>query len=296
MGAGGHTHGGHAHPSNEGRTLAAALLTGSFVVVEGLGGWLSGSLALLADAGHMFSDSVSLFFAWFAFRLSRRPPTPEHSFGLDRAQVLVAFANGLGMLFVVGSIFWHAVHRILTPVSIQGPVMLGVAVAGLLVNLVALAILAGGDRHNLNVRGAILHVIGDLLASLAAIIAGLVVVFTGETIADPVLSLLVCLLLLRVSLGLVRDAARILLQASPSDLDAGELRRALLEQPEVLEIADLHVWCLTQEQPVVTLQVEIPPHAQPEAVADELRAFLHRRFGIAHATLELRRRGAPVPG
>lgn len=289
MGSQGHSHGGHGYTANEGRTMAAGLLTGGFMLVEAVGGWLSGSLALLADAGHMLTDTASLFFAWYAFRLSRRPATPDQSFGMDRTQVLVAFGNGLAMLFVVASIFWHAIDRILFPSPVEGPLMLGVAAAGLLVNLASLAILAGGDRHNLNIRGAVLHVLGDVLGSVAAIVAGVVVVWTGETIADPILSLFVCLFLLRASILLIRDSARILLQASPDDLNGGEVRAALLECAEVLAIEDLHIWCLTREQPIVTLRVEIRADAEPEAVADKLRTLLEAQFGIDHATLELRR-------
>jgi len=289
VGGGGHTHGGHGHPANERRTLAAALVTGGFMAVEAVGGWLSGSLALLADAGHMLTDTASLFFAWYAFRLSRRPATSTQTYGLDRIQVLVAFGNGLAMLFVVASIAWQAVQRIWSPTPIAGPLMLTVAVLGLLVNVFSLAILMGGDRSNLNIRGAVLHVAGDVMGSVAAILAGIIVVSTGYTTADPILSLVVCGLLLRASVGLVRDSGRILLEAAPHDLDADEIRAALQAEPGVLAILDLHIWCLTRERLMMTLHVEIPGDTEPEPLADRLKALLRTQFGVDHTTIELRR-------
>ena len=200
-----------AHPQsrdparNERRVLAALCLTGVFMLVEAAGGLLSGSLALLADAGHMLTDTAALALAWVAFRTSRRPADPRRSYGYHRLQVIAAFVNGAALAAIVAWIAFEAIGRLLEPRPIDGPLMLAVAAVGLLVNISAFLILHGADRDNLNVRGAILHVVGDLLGSVATLAAAGVILATGWTPIDPMLSLLVAVLILRSAWALVRD-------------------------------------------------------------------------------------------
>ena len=183
---GGHTHAGHAHGTNETRIFWALLLTAGFMFAEVAGGVISGSLALLADAAHMLIDSVSLFFAWLAFRLSHRPADKARTYGYHRFPVLAAFANGIGLVFICIWIFSEAVDRLLNPTEVLASPMLAVAGLGLAINIAAFAVLHGADRNNLNVRGALLHVWSDMLGSVAAIGAALVIMTTGWMPIDPI--------------------------------------------------------------------------------------------------------------
>src|SRR5947207_2201880 len=207
-----HDHAAHGHASNEQRVGWAALLTGAFMLVEAAGGVLAGSLALLADAGHMLTDAASLTLAWLAFRIARRPADWRRTYGFHRFQVLAAYSNGLALFFIAVAICYEAIHRVREPVEILAGPMLAVAVIGLLVNLAAFFVLHGAERGNLNVKGAMLHVLGDLLGSAAAIIAALVILATGWTPIDPLLSVLVAVLILRSAWVLVSASGHILLQ------------------------------------------------------------------------------------
>ncbi len=236
---------------NARRVGLAALLTGLFVGVEVAGGLISGSLALLADAGHMVTDFAALAMAWVAFRIAQRPATPDYTFGYDRVPILVAFVNGLTLFAVAGWIVWEAIERLASPAEVLAGPMLWVALAGLGVNVLVFWILMGADAENLNIRGAMLHVLGDLLGSAAAILAALIIMATGWVAADPILSVLVALLILRSAYGLARDSARVLMQGAPRE--AGALRTEL-DAIDGLEIEQLRVWSLTPERTVVTLR------------------------------------------
>ena len=195
----GHGH-AHIHSANEGnmrRVMIALVLTGTFIIVEVIGGIISGSLALLADAGHMLTDTMALALAAVAFHVSKRPPDGKLTYGYQRFQILAAFVNGLSLLAIVGWILFEAVNRVITPRDILGETMLVVATAGLVVNLVSFIVLHTGDQENLNIRGAALHVAGDLLGSVAAIVAAVVIIYTGWTLIDPILSVAVAGLILR---------------------------------------------------------------------------------------------------
>ena len=204
--------------------LLALVLTGGFMVVEVIGGLAAGSLALLADAGHMLTDTLSLALAFVAFRIGRWPHDARRTYGYHRFQVLAAFVNGLTLVAIVGWIAIEAIRRLLEPVEVLGGLMLAVAVIGLVVNIAAFAILHGGDRRNLNLRGAALHVLADMLGSVAAIVAALVISITGWMPIDPLLSLLVVLLILRSAWFLLRRSGHILLEGAPEWLDEAELR------------------------------------------------------------------------
>ncbi len=289
-----HAHGrGHAEATtaeNERRVLWALCITAGFMLAEVAGGLISGSLALLADAGHMLTDSAALALSWYAFRVSRRPSTPRHSYGQHRFQVLAALVNG-GVL--IGITLWiavEAVRRLFAPVEVLGGPMLVVAVLGLGANIAAFAILQGGDRRNLNVRGAVLHILGDLLGSVAAIAAAVVILTTGWTPIDPILSLLVALLIARSAWALIGETWHVLMEATPPDRDVATLRADLARSVDgVLDVHHVHLWSLTPEKPLITLHANIAPDADHDLVLHRLQHVLAVRYRLSHATIQLER-------
>lgn len=285
----GHSHShSHAHGKNETRLAIAAALTGLFMLAEVAGGLVSGSLALLADAGHMLTDFASLSLAWLAFRLTRRPADWRRTYGFDRLQVLVAFVNGLALFVIAGWIVWEAAERIMAPGAVLGGLMLGVAIAGLAVNLIAFFVLHGADKDNLNIRGAALHVMGDLLGSVAAIIAAGVILATGWTPIDPILSVLVALIILRSAWYVVRESGHILLEGAPANIDADTIAPDLVANLEgVCDVHHVHVWSITQERQMVTLHAAIDESINPEPLVRRIKERLKERFGLEHATVEI---------
>jgi cobalt-zinc-cadmium efflux system protein len=287
MGAG-HDHGHPHHHGDERRTLAAAVVVGSFMFVEAVGGWLAGSLALLADAGHMLTDTAALALAWFGFRIGRRPPDRARTYGFGRVRVLVAFVNGLTLLAICAWIVVEAVRRLAAPVEVLAGWMLAVAVAGLLVNVAAFVLLHGADRENLNIRGALLHVIGDLLGSVAAIAAALVIMVSGWTPIDPLLSLMVAGLILVSAFRLVRDSGHILLEGAPANLDVEEIRSDLERAiPEIEDVHHLHAWSVTEDTPMVTLHARTAGDVPPDLVTRRVRERLAERFHVDHVTVQV---------
>lgn len=286
-----HDHAGHSHGSdNERRVLWALVLTAGFMAVEIAGGLISGSLALLADAAHMLADAAALALAWAAFRIARRPADPKRSYGYHRGQVLAAFVNGAVLIVIVAGIALEAVRRLMDPVAVAGWTMLAVAGLGMVVNLGALIILHGGDRRNLNLRGAAAHVLGDLLGSAAAVIGALVILGTGWMPVDPILSLLVGLLVLRSAWRVVRESGHILLEGTPAELDPQRLRQALMTDiPALQDVHHIHAWSLTAERPLVTLHAQIGETADTQAVLRNIKLVLAERFGIDHSTVQVER-------
>jgi len=289
----GHAHHGHGHShgsDNARRVLWAFILTAGFMGVEIAGGLISGSLALLADAAHMLTDAAALALAWVAFRIARRPADPRRSYGYHRGQVLAAFLNGAVLLLIVGGIFLEAAQRLFEPRAIEGWTMLVIAAIGLAVNIVAFFILHGGDRRNLNLRGATAHVLGDLLGSAAAVVGALVILRTGWTPIDPILSILVGLLVLRSAWLVVRESAHILLEGTPAEIDPQGLRAALLEDiPALQDVHHIHAWSLTPERPLLTLHAQVGAAADGQAVLRSIKDVLARRFGIDHSTVQIER-------
>jgi len=282
-----HHHVSSSHDSQR-RLFWGILLTAGFMLAEVVGGILSGSLALLADAGHMLTDAAALGLAWFAAWISRRPADGRRSYGYHRVQTLAAFVNGLTLIAIVVWIAIEAVRRFLSPVAVMGTPMLVIATLGLVVNLVVFAILHGGDRDNLNIRGAALHVLGDLLGSVAAIVAALVILATGWTPIDPLLSLLVAALILRSAWKLTRESGHILLEGSPLDPDGERLRREIpAALPAVHDVHHVHVWSLTPARHLVSLHAAVESGEDRQAVLVAIKALLVERYGIRHATIQL---------
>jgi len=280
----------HDHGANRRRTFWAALLTGGFMLAEVAGGLISGSLALLADAAHMLTDTASLAFAWLAFRLAERPADLERTFGYHRFQILVAFANAITLFLIIGWIFAEALHRLYEPVEILGSVLATVALAGLVVNIVAFLLLHGADRENLNIRGAMLHVLGDLLGSLAALAAAVVILTTGWTPIDPLLSMVVGLILFRSAWRLAKESGHILLEGTPAGIAVEDIKQDLVEHvPGLVRVHHVHAWSLTQSQPLLTLHAEITNGHDPLTAIELIKSRLIERFDIDHATVEIER-------
>lgn len=282
-----HAHGhAHDHTLSTRRLTLALLVTAALMVAEVVGGLLSNSMALLADAGHMLTDvgalGLSLFVAWF----SRQPATPRKTYGYLRWEILAALINGALLLLLSVWIAVEAVGRLRAPESVAGGLMLGVAVAGFCANALSAWLLHGGEGQSLNVRGAYLHVLSDLLGSVAVITAAVMVQVWGWTLADPIASLAVTLLIVRAAWRLVREAVDILLEGTPRDLDLEALRTAMRRVPGVSAVHDLHVWTLTSG--VVALSAHaIAPDVERHP---RVLAALHEavgRFGIAHTTIQL---------
>lgn len=284
---------GHGAAANERRVFWALVLTAAFTGIEAAGGVLAGSLALLADAGHMLTDAAALAMAWAAFRISRRPGDVARSYGYHRVQVLTALVNGVTLIGIVGWIAIEAVRRFVEPVPVAGGLMLGVAAAGLAVNVVALVILHGGGRENLNLRGAALHVMGDLLGSVATIAAALVVLGSGWTPIDPLLSLFVALLILRSAWYVVRRAVHILLEGTPEWLDVEAFKAELTAAvPAVADVHHVHAWMLTSERPLMTLHAGVHDGADYPATLGAIHRFLEDRYRVMHATVQIEPAGA----
>lgn len=283
-----HDHDDHSH-NNMRRVQIALALTATFMVVEVIGGIISGSLALLADAGHMLTDSMALALAALAFRVSSKPADSRRSYGYQRFQILAAFVNGLSLLVIVGWILFEAIVRLLSPSEVMADTMLVVAIAGLVVNLLSFLVLHGGDRDNMNIRGAALHVAGDLLGSVAAIAAAVIILYTGWMPIDPLLSIVVALLILRSAWQLVQRSAHILLEGAPEWLDIPSMKKEIVAQvPAVQNIHHVHVWGLTPQHLMLTMHVSLenmPPPATP--VIREVKRVLREEYGINHSTIEI---------
>ncbi|MDY8109862.1 cation diffusion facilitator family transporter [Fulvimarina sp. 2208YS6-2-32] len=287
-----HDHGfkGHAHGANETRIAIAAALTGAFMLAEIVGGLVSGSLALLADAGHMLTDFAALGLGWFAFRLSRKPKDGLRTYGYDRFEVLVAFVNGLALFLIAGFITYEAIERLIEPSAVLGGTMLAVAAGGLVVNIVVFFVLHGADRDNLNIRGAVLHVLGDLLGSVAAIAAALVIIATGWTPIDPILSVLVSAIILVSAWRLVKDAGHVLIEGAPLNIEIADMTTVLVSSVDGLaNVHHVHVWSITPERPMATLHACLDDGADGTTVIRAIKAALKDRYAIAHATVEIER-------
>ena len=281
-----HPHGGHHHPHADAgpRLFAALILTLGFAAVEAASGFWSGSLALLGDAGHMVTDSASLGLAAFAVWLGRRPPSLRHSYGLGRVETLAALFNVVFMVLVVVAICVAAISRFLEPATINGEAVTLVAVIGLVINIAVACLLMHGEQ-TMNTRGALLHVLGDLLGSVAALVAGAVIVFTGWTPIDPLLSLLICVLVLGSSLRVLREVLRALMEGVPEHLSLERVGQTLAAVPGVNSVHDLHIWTLSSNRVALSAHLLVDDFAQwPRVLADARHALLHQ--GIVHVTLQ----------
>jgi cobalt-zinc-cadmium efflux system protein len=264
------------------------------MVVELVAGILAGSLALLADAGHLVSDVAALAFAVAAATMAVRPAQGRWTYGFRRLEILSAQANGLLLLIVGIWIVFGAIRRLVSPNDVQGGVVLAVALVGIAVNLVATALLARASRESLNVRGAFLHVATDLAAFIGTAVAGALILVTGWDRFDPIAGLLVAGLMFWGAYGLLRESTRIFLEVAPTNIQPDAVGRALCEEPEVVEVHDLHVWTLTDGFPIVSAHVLVAPGADCHAIRDRLEHRLAQLFGLEHSTLQVEHARGPV--
>ena len=274
--------------SSEIRRLVAALaITSIYLIAEIVGGLLTNSLALLSDAGHMFSDIVALSLSLFAFRMARRPVTAKRTYGYHRLEILAALFNGLSLWLIVGIIFTAAYNRIVSPPEIKSTGMLIVASVGLLVNVVAAAILYTAHHANLNVRGAFMHVVSDALGSLGAIAGAVTIMATGWYAADPLVSIFIGVLILYTSSSLIKESMSILMQSVPKEIDLDEVQSAMERVRGVIKVHDLHVWAVTSG--VFTLSAHAVVEGQNEfhRVLNDIEETLKVRFRIEHTTVQL---------
>ncbi len=284
-----HEHQDHPEARVNQRPLAIALIiTAAFMVAEIIGGLLTNSLALLADAGHMATDVAALGLSLFAIWLAKRPATPERSFGFYRAEVLAALINAATLVAISIYIFWEAFQRIGEPPEVDSGPMLAVAVAGLAANTASAWVLSrgGGHQHNLNTRGAFLHVIGDMLGSVGAIVAAMVMLATGWYLADPILSAVIGLLVLWSAWRLLRESVEVLLESTPNDIDPVEVVSAMNGVPGVSGVHDVHIWTVTSGFVAMSGHIEVPDLEQWPRMLGELTGLLRGEFGIAHVTLQ----------
>lgn len=283
-----HQHGGEYLRARNRRALVVALaITVTFALTEVVGGLLTGSLALLADAGHMLTDVLALGLGLFAAWVAGRPSTPQKTYGYYRAEILAALVNGALLILIAGGIAWQAVGRLSRPHPVASGPMLAIAAAGLVANLMAgLVLLRGGAGYSLNVRGALLHVASDALGSIGAMTAGAVILFTGWNEADAVASLLIAGLILMGSWRLLREAVDVLLEGTPYSVDMAQLQTAMLGVPGVAGVHDVHVWTVTSGFVAMSAHVELDGRRDAHAVLDDLTHLLATRFHISHTTIQ----------
>ena len=273
------------HESAE-RMRAALLLAALVTVAEALGGWFSHSLALLADAGHMLADVGALGLAVFVARVAQRPATPERSYGLVRLEILAALVNGAALVAIAVGIAIEALRRLESPTEVHGGLLLGVATVGLLANVAGVMILHHGHDHSLNQRGAYLHMMSDLLGSIGAVLAGLIVLTTGWHLADPIISLAIGLLILNGAWQLVRESADILLESTPSHIALRAVHDTLAGLPGVSSVHDLHVWTLTSGVVAMSGHLVVrDPHDNQRILEDAQQRL--RALGIHHVTVQM---------
>lgn len=289
MGAGhGHGSGGGTSASRHKGSLKWALaMTGTFLVVEVVGGLWTGSLALLADAAHMATDVGGLFMALVAVRFAERPATPQMTYGYVRTEVLSAMANAVVLLVVTVFVLREAWARLSEPIEILGGPMLAVAVAGLIVNLISMRMLHAGSKESLNLKGAYFEVLADMLGSVGVILAALVVMLTGWTIADPIIGAAIGLFIVPRTWILLKSALRILLEGAPAHVDTGLLRQRLIEVPGVVDVHDLHVWTLTSGLDAMSGHLVVGDMERAGPVLAAARDAMHEDFGITHATIQI---------
>lgn len=286
--SGDHGHGHAVSAQADQRWLLGALAAiVMFMAGEVAVGVEAGSLALLSDAAHMLTDAASLVLAVLAVRLAARPAGGRMTYGWKRAEILSAQANGITLLVLAVWLTYEAIRRLITPPTVTGGLVLGTALAGVVINLAATWMISKANRASLNVEGAFQHILTDLFAFLATALAGAVMVVTGFTRADAIASLIVVALMVKAGIGLVRDSSRIFLEAAPTELDPDHIGQAMAARPHVAEVHDLHIWEITSHQPALSAHVLVEPGEDCHSVSTDLAALLAREHHIEHTTLQV---------
>ncbi len=284
-----HTNVSHAHNAQgKRRRLSIVLvLTAAYMVAEAVGGWYTGSLALLADAGHMLTDVAALALALLAAWFGARPATPRKTFGYYRLEILAALTNGVALVLIALFIAHEAYERVFAPIAVDSAPMMLIATGGLIVNLVCAQLLHGDHQHDLNLHGAWLHIIGDTLGSVGAIIAGALIYFYDWRLADPLFSVLMAGLIIWSSWKLIREATNVLLEGTPAHINLAAVEALMLETEGVVDVHDLHVWTITRGREALSAHVIHGQVIESPAILKELRTRLHERFGLDHLTIQM---------
>ncbi|MGC8229503.1 cation diffusion facilitator family transporter [Pseudobacillus badius] len=293
----GHSHGHHHHSSNKQALKLSFILIATYMIVEVVGGMITNSLALLSDAGHMLSDAAALGLSYFALKFGEKEATLSKTFGYKRFEILAAFINGLTLLVISIYIFVEAYRRIMAPPEVMSMGMLAVSVIGLLVNIAAAYILMKGDKEeNLNVRSAFLHVLGDLLGSVGAIAAALMILFFGWNLADPIASVIVAVLIIISGIRVTKASFHILMEGAPENISVSKVKAALLGMPGVEDVHDLHVWAITSDFPALSCHVVIRPETEGKQLLTSIQKKLHDEFYIEHTTIQIDFADQPCTG
>jgi cobalt-zinc-cadmium efflux system protein len=267
-------------------TIVLALTTG-FMFVEAAAGWYTGSLALIADAGHMLGDVAALALALFAVWLSSKPAGRSRTYGFHRSEILAALANSVLLVVISIAIFCEAIHRLSQPPEIHSVPMLVVAVLGLIVNLISMKLLGAHSHGSLNAKAAYLEVFADMLASCAVIVAGLVIMFTGWYLADPILSAILSIFIVSRTWGLLKESVEILMESAPREFDLEALTKAFLAVGGVVQVHDLHVWTITSGLLAMSCHLTIEPQADSQTVLNQVNALMEKDFKISHTTIQI---------
>lgn len=289
-----HNHAHHNHHDHAKANLKSLrlvlIITSIYMLTELIGGYLTNSLALMADAGHMLGDVLSLALAFFAIRLTLKKAPVEKTFGYYRAEILAAFLNGLTLVLISGLIFYEAYHRLINVQNVHGSGMLIIAIGGLIVNIIGAKILHSGSGENINVKGAFLHIMADLLGSIGAIAAGALIYFFNWHISDPIISFVIAFLVLMSSFGIIKSTVDVLMESVPSNIDINEVREHLGEIEGVLDVHDLHIWCINTN--TVTLSVHLVSEGQNQnEILCRAKELLKEHFDIEHSTIQIEPRG-----
>lgn len=293
-----HDHAGHSHAisadSDRGKLTVALSLIVAFMAVEVATGVLAHSLALLSDAAHMLADAAAIGFSLFALRLAVRPARGAMTFGFRRMEILSAQANGVTLLLLAAFITYEAIRRLFDPAHVRGGLMLAVALIGVVVNLVAIWTLAKANRQSLNLEGSFQHILTDLYGFIGTAIAAAIILLSGFERADPIVSVLIAGLMTRAGVSLVKASSRVFLEAAPTGLDPQTIGEALVGQPGVVEVHDLHVWEITSGFPALSAHVLVAADSDCHAARRDMEAVLHRRFGLDHTTLQVDHSGGDL--
>lgn len=284
----GHGHHHHGKGASKRALLISFLIITVFLIVEVFGGFLTNSLALLSDAGHMLSDSSALLLSLIAMHIASRPPSAQKTFGLHRFEILAALINGVTLALISVFILWEAYQRLLDPPQVASGTMIIIAAIGLLANLAAAFVLMRGDyKDNVNVRSAYLHVLGDLLGSIGAIIGGLLMLVFGWYIADPMISIIVAVLILLSAWRVTKESVNILLEGAPSRLDTTQVQKRLKQLSGVRDVHDLHIWTVTSGFDSLTCHLIVRENLPSYPILNEALSLLKKEFGITHATIQI---------
>jgi len=282
-----HSHSHHSRESSGRRLKFVLALTALYMIAEAVGGWLSNSLALLSDAGHMLTDVAALGLSIFALWFSSRPITTKKTYGFYRLEILAALANGVALVVISLLIVYEAIHRLKNPESVSGFQAMLIAIGGLIVNGISAWLLHAASSENLNLRGAFLHIISDMLGSVGAIAAGLLIWLFQWTIADPIISMAMCLLIIFSAWQLIRESVNVLLEGTPSHIEIKAVIDAMHEIAEVREVHDLHVWTISSNKYALSAHVRIAADASYKKTLDAIRDKLQQRFSMDHVTIQI---------